>query len=67
MKLVPKTKIVACHEEQQGEHERKPAAERPIECISADWAAPNGFNGIEKEVPAIEHRDWQQVDESEIN
>ena len=69
-KPIPEAKgiqIVDGCEDEQGEQKRKPAAERPILRPNADRPAPNGFDSIEEEMAAIQHRDWQEVDESEIN
>ena len=43
------------------------AAQRPFRDARADRLAANAFQRGEDEVTAIEHRNWQQVDESEIN
>jgi hypothetical protein len=67
LKLVPQAEIVEGRKDQQREDESKPTAECPIERLGADWATPDCLNRIGKQVASIEHRDWQEVDESEIN
>ena len=37
------------------------------ERLGADRAPPDGLDRIEKKMASIQHRDWQEVDESEIN
>jgi hypothetical protein len=66
-KLIPETKIVTRYEKQQGKNEREPAPKCPIESCNADGAPANGLDDIEKQVSSIQQRDWQEVDESEIN
>ena len=46
---------------------RKAAAERPFQRLRAERAPPNCLDRVEKQVASIQHRDWQEVDESEIN
>ena len=69
-KPIPEAKriqIVDRREDEQGKQKRKPAAERPILRPNADRPAPNGLDCVEEKMAAIQHRDWQEVDESQIN
>ena len=70
LKPVPKAEraqIVDGREEQQRENERKPAAKRPVLRLRADRTPPDRLDRVEEQMASIQHRDWQEVDESEIN
>src|SRR5215212_4787863 len=70
LKPIPEPKraeIVDRCENEQGKNRRKSASECPIQCFRTERAAPSRFDGIEEQVATIQHRNWQQVDESEIN
>jgi hypothetical protein len=67
LKPIPKPKIVPRREDQQSKNERKAAPERPVQRLSAERPAPNSLDNVEKQVASIQHRDWQEVDESQIN
>jgi hypothetical protein len=62
-----RAEVVNGREEQKCQEERETPAKCPLLRLDADRAAANRLNGIEKEMSAIQHRDWQEVDESEIN
>ena len=51
----------------QRQDEREAAAERPVLSLRTDRSTPRRLDSIEKEMSTIQHRDWQEVDESEIN
>src|SRR5690349_18780135 len=70
LKPVPqpqRAQIVDCQKDHQRQDERKPAAERNLQRLGAERATPNGLDDVEKQVASIQHRNWQEVDESEIN
>ena len=70
LKLIPKpyrAEIVHRREEQKSKDDRQSTAECPLERLSAERTPPDSLDGIEKQMASIQHRDWQEVDESEIN
>src|SRR3954451_23064951 len=70
LKPVPqadRSEIVKGSEYKQCQYRRDPAAERPFDRPLAEWTPPDGFDRVEEQMAAIQHRDWQEVDESEIN
>ena len=62
-----RAQIIDRGENNESHNQREPASECPVLRLRADWAPSNGLDSVEQEMSAIQHRDWQEVDESEIN
>jgi hypothetical protein len=58
--------VVDCSEQKQGKQQREAASKCPILRPFADRSPPNALGRIKNEMSAIEHWNWQQVDEPEI-
>jgi len=62
-----RAQIIDRGENYESHNQRQPASECPILRPWTDRASPSSLDSVEQEMSAIQHRDWQQVDESEIN
>ena len=69
-KLLPQAErpqIVDGCENEECQDEREAPAKRPVLRLRTNRATPNGLDCVEEEMSTIQYRDWQEVDESEIN
>ena len=62
-----RAEIVQRREQEQRQEQCKASPKCPFLRLNADRAAANRLHRVEKQVASIQHRDWQEVDESEIN
>src|SRR3954451_22208066 len=70
LKPVPeanRTQVIDRREGHQRQNDGKTAAECPVERLGAERAPPNCLDRVEKQMSSIQHRNWQEVDESQIN
>ena len=65
-KQAKRRQVVDRRKDQERKKEGEAAAKCPILCPEADRTPPDRLRGIENEMSAIEHRNWQEVDEPQI-
>src|ERR1044072_6070555 len=59
--------IVERHQHHQRENRHQSAAKRPFHHLRLDRPPPDRLDSVEQQMPAIQDREWQEVNESEIN
>ena len=62
-----KAEIVEGCDQQQGKQESEPPPKRPFDNPFAGRTPANRLDSVKDKVTAIQHRDWEKVDESQIN
>src|SRR3546814_15669575 len=65
--LPERRKVVQLHEQHEGDKQRQARQKGQFLRFRLYRSPPHSLDGIEQKMASIQHRNWQKIDESEIN